>query len=186
MVLLGAVWTAVVLFGLTKLLAHQFTPGQQAPDAAKWPANVNLSRRTDYPTLILVAHPKCPCTAASLRELSRIVAQCERKLTAYVLFLKPKRTGGDWNLTSGVPGVNALPDQDGAMARALGAATSGQVMLFDRDGLLKFSGGITASRGHDGDNLGHDAIVSLVKTGRSGISRTPVFGCSLLEPSTKP
>ena len=59
------------------------------------------------------------------------------------------------------------------------ASTSGQTLLFDRDGDLIFSGGITGGRGHSGDNAGRDAIVSLVESGESTLDETPVFGCSL-------
>ncbi len=44
----------------------------------------------------------------------------------------------------------------------LGSSTSGQVLLYDPSGRLAFSGGITAARGHVGDNAGSDAIVGLV------------------------
>jgi hypothetical protein len=42
-----------------------------------------------------------------------------------------------------------------------------------------FKGGITASRGHSGDNLGRDAVIDLVTSGVASASSTPVFGCSL-------
>jgi len=77
-----------------------------------------------------------------------------------------------------------MRDDDGVEAARFGAATSGQVILYDRDGRLLFSGGITASRGHAGDNDGRDAIVSLLGGGRGTRHSSPVFGCSLLEPSS--
>ena len=42
-----------------------------------------------------------------------------------------------------------------------------------------FSGGITAGRGHEGDNAGEEAIVDAVLHHRQRIRRYPVFGCSL-------
>jgi hypothetical protein len=47
---------------------------------------------------------------------------------------------------------------------------------------LQFSGGITASRGHSGDNLGRSAVVALVTTGESATNHTSVYGCSLHNP----
>ena len=41
-----------------------------------------------------------------------------------------------------------------ARRQRFGAETSGQTLLYDRDGRLLFSGGTTGSRGHDGDNAG--------------------------------
>jgi hypothetical protein len=55
------------------------------------------------------------------------------------------------------------------------------VILYDAAGRLRFSGGITAARGHAGDNLGRSAIVELLEGDSPTATATPVFGCSLLE-----
>jgi hypothetical protein len=46
-----------------------------------------------------------------------------------------------------------------------------------------FSGGITASRGHQGDNAGRAAITSLVLGEAHGpeLLRSPVYGCQLFD-----
>lgn len=54
-------------------------------------------------------------------------------------------------------------------------------MLYGADGRLLFSGGITGSRGHSGDNEGRRAIVSLLTGEGAYKSDTPVFGCSLFD-----
>ena len=75
-------------------------------------------------------------------------------------------------------------DPEGVEARRFGSQTSGQIMLYDADGQLLFSGGITAARGHSGDNAGRNAILSLLTSGSSEQRGTPVFGCPLFsEPS---
>ena len=74
-----------------------------------------------------------------------------------------------------------VSDLDGAEARRFGAETSGHTLLFDLDGNLLFSGGITQSRGHAGGNAGESAIVSLVNTRTADRARTLVFGCSLFD-----
>ena len=70
-------------------------------------------------------------------------------------------------------------DNDGIEARRFGSSTSGQVMLYNTQGKLLFSGGITASRGHSGDNDGRTAIVALLTQGQALTDETPVFGCQL-------
>jgi hypothetical protein len=75
-------------------------------------------------------------------------------------------------------------DHDGVEARRFGAATSGQVILYDARGTLLFSGGITPARGHSGDSTGRDAILALLIDGSSEASETPVFGCSLFDPGS--
>jgi hypothetical protein len=60
-------------------------------------------------------------------------------------------------------------------------ATSGQAFLYDAWGHLLFSGGITAARGHIGDNMGRRSVASLVSGKPSALTSTPVFGCPLIE-----
>jgi len=46
--------------------------------------------------------------------------------------------------------VTIISDESGTLSDQFGAMTSGQTFAFDRAGRLRFSGGITASRGHEG------------------------------------
>lgn len=52
-------------------------------------------------------------------------------------------------------------------------------MLYDSQGKLLFSGGITSGRGQGGDNAGRAAIVSLLTENEAKQKATPVFGCPL-------
>lgn len=133
----------------------------------------------------MLAHPHCPCTQASVGELAQIMARLQGKVAAYVLFVKPKEAGRDWEDTDlrrsaeAIPGVKVVFDPDGVEARRFGAETSGHTQLFSTDGRLLFSGGITASRGHAGDNAGESAIVALVNNQTPARTQTLVFGCAL-------
>jgi hypothetical protein len=133
----------------------------------------------------MLAHPHCPCTRASLGELARLMAQAQGRVTAYVLFVKPSDFPDGWEKTdlltsaSAIPGVTVVRDDEGVEAGRFRAATSGQTMLYDAGGKLLFSGGITSARGHEGDNAGRAAIVSLLTTDEAGQGGTPVFGCPL-------
>ena len=84
-----------------------------------------------------------------------------------------------WNSAQQIPDVDVRIDYQGEMAARFGAQTSGHVVLYDDSGRLVFSGGITAARGHEGDNLGANTIVSLIKGDKSGNDQSPVFGCPL-------
>ena len=135
----------------------------------------------------MLAHPQCPCTRASLGELEQIMAHLDGRIAATVLFYRPENapagwTASDlWDKASRIPGVTAAWDSEGAEARRFGGATSGHVVVYDARGYLLFSGGITASRGHSGDNFGRKAIVSAVGSGVILRGPAPVFGCSLLD-----
>lgn len=184
--LLGVTWVAAVAFGLRVLLKYESTPGRTGAVGVSWPATSSIQRSGENPTLVMLAHPHCPCTRATIGELAQIMADTQGKLDAYVLFTKPKGAGRDWDDTelrrsaAAIPGVAVLTDADGSDASRFGAETSGHTLLFDRTGALLFSGGITASRGHAGRNDGESAIIAAVNGKRSGRARTPVFGCSLV------
>jgi hypothetical protein len=185
---MGIAWVVAVAFGLRVLLNYESAPGRVGAVPQTWPATSQILRANDRPTLIMMAHPHCPCTRASMNELAQVMARVQGKVTAYVLFYKPPTpggAGGDWEQTSlqqsaaQIPGVTVLSDVDGVEARRFGAETSGHTFLFDSAGRLLFNGGITGSRGHSGDNAGESSIVSFVNDRSSKRAKTFVFGCSL-------
>jgi hypothetical protein len=139
-----------------------------------------------HDTLIMFAHPQCPCSRASIEELNRLLARSHGNVAAQVWFFKPAGFPADWTRSdlwrsaAAIPGVTVHDDPDGAQARLFGAETSGYVLLYDPRGQLRFKGGITGSRGHAGDNDGEDAIVSLLAGQQVNLKQTPVYGCSLL------
>lgn len=146
---------------------------------------------TDQYTLIMLAHPKCPCTRASVEELSKLMAYGRGRLRAYLLFAKPNGYPDDWSKTdlwmtaASIPGVTVLFDDDGIEADRFGTSTSGQVILYDQTGKLQFRGGITQSRGHSGDNAGRSAVEALVSGRVPERDQTPVFGCPLFDPDSE-
>ena len=183
--LLGAAWMAALAFGARVLFKYETTPGRIGSVSASWPSDSIVPRPIDKPTLVMLAHPHCPCSRASVGELAQIMAHAAGKVNAYVLFVKPPDAGADWDDTdlrrsaADIPGVTVLTDENGTEAARFGAETSGHTLVFDRNGALVFSGGITASRGHAGDNAGESAVLAALKQETMLRDRTPVFGCSL-------
>jgi hypothetical protein len=178
-------WVLMIGVGLGFLWSYENAPGQTAAPPSGWPSDSRIPLSTDRATLILLAHPHCPCTRASIGELARLMAQAQGRVTAYALFLKPAGASEDWEQTdlwqsaAGIPGVNVVVDSGGVEAQRFHAETSGQTVLYDAEGHLLFSGGITGSRGHSGDNAGRSAIVSLLNVGQAERAETPAFGCPL-------
>jgi hypothetical protein len=84
-----------------------------------------------------------------------------------------------WGTASALPNVTVLRDDDGVEAARFGAVTSGQTLLYDANGELIFSGGITGARGHAGDNAGRRALIALLEHKEPFHRLTSVFGCSL-------
>jgi hypothetical protein len=187
-ILFATVWIGAVALGLRALSAYENKPGTVGEVAPQWPS-ARIERAKDRATLVMVAHPKCPCTEASVTELAQIMTEAQGKIAAYVLFATPKDASPDWEQTSlrnnaaAIPGVTVVTDIDGEEAAKFGGETSGHSLLFSPDGTLLFSGGITGSRGHAGDNAGESAIVSLALGSTPVRTRTLVFGCPLHDPA---
>ena len=181
----SAFWFAAICFGSVALLRYENRPSEANVALGRWPSQSKLSLNENLPTLILFGHPKCPCTRATLGELSLLIARCSKKVAATVIFTKPADVGDKWVDTDlwrsaeAIPGVTVLRDDSGSEARRFGAVTSGEVMLYARDGRLLFHGGITDARGHSGDNEGRAAIVLLLEGKPCNTTTTPVFGCRL-------
>ena len=181
----GIVWVLALALGFTLLWQYKMRPGDADGTPATWPRESRIVRSPDRATLVLFAHPECPCTRASLAELARLLARFGDRLTADVVFLRPADVGTAWDGTdlwraaSAIPGVTAVRDDDGVEAARFRASTSGAAALYDTRGRLLFSGGLTSARGHEGDSVGIQRISSLLRTGKADRSDAPVFGCSL-------
>jgi hypothetical protein len=181
----GVLWLFVVGAGVRILWGYESTPGVSAAAPDRWPADSRIKLASDRATLVMLAHPRCPCTRASIGELSRLMTQAQGRVTAYVLFVRPPNSSDGWEQTdlltsaAAIPGVSVVRDDEGVEAGRFHAVTSGQTVLYDAEGRLLFSGGITGGRGHAGDNAGRAAVISLLTTDESAGRETPVFGCPL-------
>ncbi len=173
-----ALWAAVVGAGFLALWHYETTPGGSGNPPAQ-------QGEAALPRLVLFAHPRCPCTRATLDELEQLVAHCQGRLSIHVLFFKPAGTADTWAETdlwrraAALPGVSVSCDEDGREARRAGAFTSGHALLYDTRGRLLFSGGLTNSRGHAGDGAGRAAVLALLAGEPADRAQTPVFGCPL-------
>jgi len=176
LILLAVSGSALVLYGARPC------EGAQAP--ACWPSESRLERDPRLPSLVLFLHPQCPCSRASLAELARVRARCPGQMDIQIVVARPEGVPQGWEETSLVAlaraekGATVSLDEGLAETRRFGAMTSGQVLLYGQDGRLLFAGGITDSRGHEGDNAGAEALVRAL--GASGsLQAAPVYGCEL-------
>lgn len=181
----SAAWLAAIALGMGALAAYSFTPGAQADAPPGWPAESGLRLSADKPTLVMVAHPHCSCSRASIAELARLMSRLGGQVAGYVVFVKPQGVAEDWERTdlwesvALIDGVALVGDPGGEVAAHFGAATSGQTYLYGSDGRLRFKGGITPTRSHQGDSVGRQRIISLVTEGKTDRSESAVYGCAL-------
>jgi hypothetical protein len=187
----GIVWASATIIGFASLWRYENIAGAQQDFGDRWPRESRVLLDAHHFTLVAFMHPQCPCSKASVSELSRLMTRCQGRLIAQVLFIRPAGFTAGWEQTdlwreaAVIPGTFVSVDLDGVEARRFGAMTSGQTALYDPAGHLLFQGGITVSRGHAGDNAGCDAIADLVLHGkraeRTQRGETGVFGCSLFD-----
>lgn len=175
-------WVLAVGGGWGGLTHYANRPGSSA--AA--PTSVAQGESHSQPFhLMLFVHPRCPCSAASVRELSRIMAQCSKSLRATVYFYRPETQPDEWARSplwkeaAAIPGVRPQVDVGGRAAREYGSLTSGDTLLYDPSGRLRFHGGITFARGHEGDSKGKLAVIAHVRGEATEMTESPVFGCLL-------
>jgi hypothetical protein len=185
----GAMWLVAIICGFGFVWEYANAAGAAGSPPSEWPAESRVARSGGLPTLVLFVHPHCPCSRATLGELEVLMTHSQGLVNAEVVFVKPNGFAENWEKTdlwtsaARIPGVNVSVDQNGLEARRFHSLTSGQAALYSGDGSLLFSGGITASRGHLGDNDGIRTIESLLTSGTAQRKETPVFGCALFESS---
>jgi hypothetical protein len=181
----GVLWLLSVGAGARAVWNYQTTAGTPGEPPRRWPRTSAIARPSSTATLLLIAHPHCPCTKASVGELARLMARLPGRLSAHVLVYRPAEFASGWERTEvwaaaeRIPGVTVRADVDGAEAARFGAATSGQVLLYDTSGELRFSGGITSTRGHLGESVGQQRIADVLEGRDIGDETSRVFGCAL-------
>lgn len=182
-------WVTSWAMGFGVLLRYDHAPGDaRRLPPLQWPAATRLAPGPRA-TLLLFAHPRCACTRASIGELARLLPRLGRGVRALVLVLEPSGVAEGWDDTevvrgaARIPGVTVVHDSDGSEAARFNAATSGLTLLYDAHGALLFHGGITPSRGHEGDSFGARRLLALVRGQAPDRHDSPVFGCALQGPA---
>jgi hypothetical protein len=137
----------------------------------------------------MLVHPHCSCSRASVQELQAILEKSP-SVQPYVLVYRPGDFKPGWergavlDAASRLRRAHVLIDENGREAKRFGGFTSGQTLLYDPQGRLRFSGGITSLRGHAGINSGRVDVINIVSSG-TGKGNHPVFGCAIDKKETK-
>lgn len=178
LILVGVSIAAVVGVGRA-LWAYETTPGDPGDTAARWPSAAPLVLAHDAPTLVVMIHPRCPCTDASLAELAEVLAEHPGpRVHVVVRVYRPEdRVSALVERARALPNASVVFDE-GELGATFGPLTSGHVLLYAADGALIFSGGITLARGELGDNPGRRALEAAIADA-AGPGVAPVFGCPL-------
>lgn len=186
--LAAVIWASTVAAAFRAIRQFESTPGLAAIAPPSWPTGSSIPRPDGAWTLIMLVHPHCSCSRASITELEAVLEKAPRSVRPFVLVYRPHEFPEGWEQTDvyrsarRLRRTNVVLDEDGREAKLFGGFTSGQTFLYDGDGRLRFEGGITLLRGHAGLNSGRADIIQIANT-QSGKGKHPVFGCAI---STKP
>lgn len=182
--LAAVVWAGTVAVAYRAIRKFESTPGLAANAPAIWPANSGIARAADEWSLVMLVHPHCSCSRASVSELQAVLEKATPSLRTYVLVYRPADFKPGWERTQVVENASKLRrakvliDENGREADLFGGFTSGQTLLYDNRGRLRFAGGITSLRGHAGINSGRTDIIDILRS-NSGTGTHPVFGCAI-------
>lgn len=188
LVLASTVWAGTVVAAYQAIRRFESTPGISANAPSNWPQRSRVQRADGAWTLVMLVHPHCSCSRASIKELEAIIDKAPRSMRTHVLVYRPTDFAPGWEKTdvydaaTRLRRARVLIDENGREARLFGGFTSGQTFLYDRHGRLRFEGGITSLRGHAGLNSGRADVIRIANT-RDGSGAHPVFGCAI---STEP
>ncbi|UUO05231.1 hypothetical protein M4951_17835 [Blastopirellula sp. J2-11] len=188
-------WGVAICAAWWSMTAYSYQIDGEAQSIAAWPSDSNLTLADDRPTVLLFLHPRCPCSAASLTELEQAISDtpAARKPRVLVIATVPTQYDDQWTGASNVergkrlPNASVVFDIGGVESNKFGVASSGHVMAFASSGDLLFTGGVTESRGHAGNNVGRASLVNALTGAAFPTAKPPVFGCRLClpEPSSR-
>ena len=188
-------WTAAVGIGFWIMRTYG---GDRVPDEllnipSTWPPGIALERDEDRITLLLVVHPGCACTREALAAYADVAGRSGSRLAKRIVFTHVKDAAeevsqtSEWLVARALAGPHVSVDHDGHAVRDFGFRKSGHTLLYDRQGRLLFSGGITPAASPDADaeatanpsNPGAEAIELFVLAGGAPTTHAPVLGCPL-------
>lgn len=175
-------WAAALAVCFGALQRYAGAPGGAHSPSAAATEFIAQHRQPGRGLVVMAIHPRCPCTDASLIELGNMLRRSEGACDAVLLEYAPQDTPADWPVGAKYREVAGLRvpivrDPGGTLAVALGAETSGHLVFADAQGVIRFHGGLTVSRGHQGRSAAQDAILAVLKNKESALTTAPVYGC---------
>src|SRR5688572_12759701 len=92
-------WAAAVVVGLGAMWSYENRPGVSATAPERRVGPTADSNSSIAPLLVVLAHPRCPCTGATIDELAELMSRASGNLHARVYFYQPKEADVSWPRT---------------------------------------------------------------------------------------
>ncbi|WP_446742142.1 hypothetical protein [Silvibacterium acidisoli] len=171
-------WWSIFRFGAT--------PGGQLNAPGHLPAAAPF-HATGAPVLLVFVHPGCTCTHATLEELDDTLNGYTKTLQVVLVVYHSAATERAGLTLEFTPrswlhrDFRVVSDDKGMLSKQFGVQTSGEIVLYGRNGQMLFQGGVTPERAHVGASKGRDALErALFREDRQG-GMTQVFGCPIFQ-----
>jgi hypothetical protein len=122
---------------------------------------------------------------ATISELERLLTERPGRAALNVLLFKPAQQPDNWTSSASSQALAQWAntrlwiDEEGSEAARFGALTSGQLLIYDAGGRLRFAGGVTPGRGQSGASVGSEAVAAVLEGACAEWMQSPVYGCSL-------
>ena len=182
MLMLTALWALAIAIGFFSMVDYQNSAAVVYQNPSEISERFNGADNCNV--LIMALHPHCSCSRASLSELHKLQSNVGDAVRVYVLVYVPD--GQDKGWAEGISlaqlsrmNTEVIYDPGGKICLETGLNTSGETLLYNAQGSLLFSGGVTASRGHAGSNYGIEFLHDAISRKQVERTETPVFGCAI-------
>ncbi len=179
-----AIWGILIVCGAQVLISYTNARRNQPAFEDIDPASLAHFVGSSEYSLILFLHPKCSCSRATIRELKSVLSRAPQAYQLTVVMYCPEEKPESW--TEGVNerlarrlGPRKWVVDSGELFSRNHILDSGHVLCFDRNQELRFSGGVTVSRPHEGPNQARLALARILDGGPQAKVHFPVFGCSI-------
>src|SRR5258708_19848837 len=134
-VIAAAIWVGTVGAAVRAIRRFEVTPGRAATAPKSWPADSGLVRNPEAPTLVMLVHPQCSCTRASLQELQAVIEKAPRTMRTYVVVYRPRQAKPGWEQTgtyeaaTRLRGTRVIVDDAGPQPKPSRSSTPAQTFL---------------------------------------------------------
>lgn len=182
--LMVPIWGVLVIVISSYFYIYQFTDGHFIikEDYKKALSLLDKQSQQEYPLTLLFLHPECPCSDASIYEITQM-QKLNSEMNFKIIISYPKNTYNKWVSSNRAKrqllknkSIELIDDKNNVLSDAFGASTSGVTLIFKEENNLVFAGGITPSRGHLGRTIAHEIIK---EASLFSFTKNEVYGCSI-------
>lgn len=149
-------------------MSWSYQPGEHRSGVATPPKGEDLRA-------VMLVHPDCPCTEASLNLYLNAVNKTKSPLKTLIVIPGPSRSSRNITLARTIPNsqLKFLSAED--ISKQYGISTSGHLLVWNGQKLV-FSGGVTDARGEEVAAGAFDELTAVLGSTKAA-GETPVFGC---------